>query len=97
MVAVEILGGILEFTVNSFVRFFENLGASRFCSLEMRFNILDKYGEALSSGAELRRGRSTWFWPMDHNPGIAEMHLRAACRSRRVAIAVVFGEAKRFA
>jgi hypothetical protein len=44
MVAVEILGGVLEFAIDGFVRFFEDLGACRSCSLEMQFNVLNEYG-----------------------------------------------------
>ncbi len=95
-VAVEVLGCVLEFTIDGFVKILQDLGACRFCSLEMSINVINKHSQALSSIAELRRARSAWLRSPDHNPGIAEMHLRAADRCG-VAIAVVFNEAEGFA
>jgi len=97
MVAVEVLGCVLEFAIDGFVRILQDLGASGFCALEMRFKILNKHGQALRSRAQLSRGRGACARPVEHNPGIAEMHLRAADRLRGIAIAVVFNEAEGFA
>ena len=95
--AVEVLGCVLELAIDGFVKILQDLGACRFCSLEMRINIINKHGQALRSIAELRGARSAWSCSMDHNPCVAEMHLRAADRPCGIAIAVVFDEAEGFA
>jgi len=97
MVPVEVLGCVLEFTIDGFVKILQDLGACRFCSLEMRINVINKHSQALSSIAELRRARSAWLRSMEHNPGITEMHLRAADRPGGIAIAVVLDEPEGFA
>src|SRR5258708_33392506 len=78
MVAVEVLGCVLEFAIDGFVRILQNLGASGFCALEMRFKILNKHGQALRFRAQVRSGRGGCERPAAHQPGSAEMHLRGA-------------------
>ena len=94
MVAVEILGSVLEFAIDGFVRFFQDFGACRLCSLEMCFNIFNKNGKTLRSRTQLCGARGARARPMQHDPGVAQMHLRAADRPGGVAMAVMFDKAE---
>ena len=50
---VEVFDCILELAVDGFMRVFEDPGAGGFRSLEMFFNVVDEYGEALRCVAEV--------------------------------------------
>src|SRR5260370_21950100 len=97
MMAVKVLGCVLEFAIYGFVRILQDLGTCGLCSFKMLFNILNKHGQALRSRAQLSRGRGACARPRQHDPGVAEMHLRAAERLRGIAITVVFDKAEGFA
>jgi len=49
MMPFKVFDSILVFTVFRHMEIFDNLGSSRLRLLEMRFNIIDEYGQALSS------------------------------------------------
>jgi hypothetical protein len=94
MVAIEILGTVLEFAIDSLVEILQDLGTRRFRPLEVRIDMVDKQSQALRSVAEFCRTRAALSRPYQHDPGVAEMHLRAASR---IAIAVVLGKTEGFA
>lgn len=93
VVAGEILGGVLEFAVGSFVEFLDNFGAGGFDLLIVTFEVLDEDGEALGVGAELGWSSAAGKGLLEHNPGVAEMELGTI---RWVAIVIVLGEAESF-
>src|SRR5215831_14713747 len=92
--AIEVLDAVLPLAVASLVEFLNDLGACRFRPAVVAIDILDEHREALSSVAQLRGACVTGVRPIEHDPCVAEMHLRAADRSTRFAIAVVLAEPK---
>ncbi len=78
MVAIEVLGCILEFAIDGLVEILQEFGACRFRSAEVRFQIVDEHSQALRSEAEFRRARAVLLRPFQ--PGVTEVHLRAASR-----------------
>jgi hypothetical protein len=93
VVAGEILGGVLEFAVGSFVEFFDDFCAGGFGALVVIFKIFDEDGEALGVGAELGGSAAAGEGLLEHDPGVAEMELGAG---GRVAVVIVQGEAENF-
>lgn len=94
---IEVLRRILELTIYSFVRFLEDLRASRFRSRVVRFHILDKHRKALRSISQVRRACASFFRPFQHDPGISEIHLRATDRPLRLTVPAMLRESKHFA
>lgn len=97
--AFQVFDSILPLAVGGLVQVLHDPGACRPRSFEVRIHILDEYGEALRSIPGVRR---TIAPPprgierpraIEHDPGIAKMHLRALYR---LAIAVVLDETERF-
>ncbi len=48
MVAIEVLGCILEFAIDGLVEILQEFGACRFRSAEVRFQIVDEHSQALA-------------------------------------------------
>jgi hypothetical protein len=92
MVAIEVFGSVLEFSINSFMQIFEEGNSGRFSLLEMGVNVFDEDSEALCSKAKLLRGGVCLPGLLQHDPGIAGGHLRSA---DRIAVAVVLDKSER--
>jgi hypothetical protein len=92
-VAVEILSAIFAFAVDGFVQIFDDLGARRFCFLEVRIHVIDEDSEALGAGAELGGSSSSLAHSLQHDPRVAEVQPCTADRGR-VAVGVVFDGAE---
>ena len=73
----KVFDSILMFTVLRHMEIFDNLGSSRLRLLEMRFNIIDEYGQALSSITQLLRTSPPSPRTFEHDPCLTQMHLRA--------------------
>ena len=91
MVAFEVFGGVMEFSINGFVGFFEDGGSGRFCALVMGLDILNEEGEALRAIAEFFGGGGSGLQVVDHDPRVARAHL---CSADRIAVAEMFCEAE---
>src|SRR5258708_13918132 len=63
-------------------------------AIDRLVKILDEDGQALHSASQLRRTHPACSRPVDHDPRVAQMHLRAADRPSRLPMAVVFREAE---
>ena len=92
--ALQILDAILVFAIFGLVRVLRDLGASRLRPFEMRVNIVDEYCEALSLESGLCGTRPPRARAVEHDPGIAEMHLRTLHLPANLAITAVLREAK---
>jgi hypothetical protein len=91
MVALEIHSRILLLAVNGLMQLLDNRNASRFGSLEMRFDVLDKNREALRPKTKLFRRPICGPSLLHHDPCFACPHLRSA---DRIPLAVVLDEPK---
>jgi len=89
VVAVEILGGVLEFTIDGFVGLFEDGGAGGASALAVSFDIVDKKGKALRAVAQFAGRACPGGKAFEHDPGIRGAQLRSA---DGIPVAVVFGE-----
>src|SRR5215475_14415943 len=58
----------------------------------MGANICDEYSQALSLGSELRGTSTSWPHTIQHDPGVAETHLRAFNPLVRFAITIVLNK-----
>jgi len=94
VVTIEVLRSVLEFAIDGLVEILHDPGARRFCSLEVRVNIVDEHGQALSFKADLRRTGPAGSNSVEHDPSLAEMHLRTTDRAFRVAVAVMLDESE---
>lgn len=59
MVTLEVFDSVLPFAVDRLMKILHDSGAGRFRSREVRINIADEHGEALSLAAGLGRTRAT--------------------------------------
>jgi hypothetical protein len=59
----------------------------------VRIHIVDEHGQGLGSMTDLRGALGVFSRAIEHDPGVAEMHLRSG---DRIAIAVVLSEAECF-
>ena len=87
----EVLDAVLALAVWGLVQLFDDPGASRSCPVIMRLHVLNKDGEALRPAADLRRSGAAWPSRSQHDPGIAQVHLRAV---GGFAVAEAFDETK---
>ena len=94
--AFYILDSILAFAIFGLVQFLHNFGTCGLRAFEVCIDILDEYREALSLVSDLYGTRAPGSRTIDHDPGIAEMQLRALDPSAAFAIVVMLGEAERF-
>jgi hypothetical protein len=91
MVAVEILDSVLSFAIYSFVEILNDLHARRPRFFEVRIHIVYEHGQRLRPNASLHGALSTLPRLGEHNPGVAEMHLRAL---GRIAVAIMLDESE---
>ena len=96
VVAFQVLHSVLSFAIECLVQLLDDLGACRLRSFIVRVHIVDEYCQALSSVADFRRTAPAWPRAIEHNPGFAEMHLRAFDRPVGLAITVMLGETECF-
>jgi len=91
MVAVEILGGILQFTVHRLVQVLKDRDPERFGVFEMCIDFFDEDSQALRT--EPKFFRSLFFRPsfFEHEAGFARKHLGSA---GWVTVTVVLHEAE---
>ena len=89
MMAVEVFNSVLAFSVNGFVKLFDNLCASRLRLPEVRIDIVDEDGEALCSVSKLCRALQAGTSLFDHDDRAAGVELSAA---ERGTVAVVHGK-----
>jgi hypothetical protein len=94
MVAIEVFGRVLQFSINSLMQIFEEANSGRFSLLEMGVNVLDEDREALCSKAKLLRSCVLVPDLLEHDPGVAGSHLRSA---NRISAAVMLNESERLA
>src|SRR5215471_456002 len=94
MMAIKVLDAVLPLAVASLVEFLNDPGARPFRPAVVAINVLDEHRQTLSSVAQLGGSCVTGTRPLEHDPCVAEMHLRAADRSTRFAIAIVLSEPK---
>src|SRR6185437_9944283 len=90
---IEVLNSVLPFAIFGHVEILHNLGTGRYRSLEVRIDIVNEDGQALSPRAELRGYRTPRPRAFEHDPGAAEIHLRAL---GRIAVAVVLSKSEGF-
>lgn len=77
VVPFKIFHSVLPFAVFSLVQILHDLGSCRPRSFKVRVNAFDEDREALSLVADLRGAGAPWPRAIEHDPGVAEMHLRA--------------------
>ncbi len=94
--ACKVFGAVLTLAINSLVQILHDFDTRRLCVLEMRVHIIDEYGQALRLATGLRWASTSWPRAVQHDPGIAEMHLRAFDPPARFAVPVVLAETERF-
>ena len=92
MVAIEVFGRVLQFSINSLMQIFEESDSGRFGLLEVGVDVFDEDREALCSKAKLLRSCVPGLF--QHDPGVAGGHLRSA---DRVAVAVMLNKSERLA
>lgn len=91
MVAVEVEGGVLVFTVDGFVGFLNDPCAGCFGALEVGVHVINENSQALGCVAEFSRALKAGLRLIDHDDGAAGVELRAA---EGVAVAIVLGESE---
>ena len=87
--SVGVFGGVLSFTVNGFVDFLDDVRTFLPGCLVVGIDIAYEDGKHLCAEAELGRSLLGWIETMEHDEGIAVVHLDAAYR---VTITIVFDE-----
>ena len=75
--AFKIFDSVLPFAVECLVEILQNLDAGRLRAFEVRIHVLHEHSEALGVASELRRGGAARPRAPEHDPGVAQMHLRA--------------------
>ena len=91
---VQVDHTILQFAIECLVEILHDGCAFQFRSLEVSLNIIDKYGKALCSVAEIRGHRTSCWRAFQHQPCIAKMHLRAADHAIGIAVVVMLTESE---
>jgi hypothetical protein len=92
--AFHVFGSILSFAIFGLVQVLHDLGACRLRSFEVRINIVDEDCEALSMVARLCRTHTSGSRAIEHNPGSAQIYLRAFYPPTWFSIPVMLGEAE---
>src|SRR5579872_1480064 len=94
--AFQILGSVLAFAIGGFMEILHDFDACRLRPFEMRVHIVDEYGQALTPAPGLGGAGAPRPRAIEHDPGVAEMHLCAIHPHPGLAIAVVLAETERF-
>src|ERR1700722_17800483 len=97
MMAIKVDDTILMFTIDGLVQLLDNPGACRFHFAVVRVHVVHENCQALCAVPELRWARRAWLRGLDHDPSVAEMHLRATNWPVRLAVTVVLDETERLA
>ena len=94
MVPVQVIGYVLAFTVSHLVKILHNRGSGRLRCGEVDVHVIDEHGQGLRSVTQVG---GSWAAAriLQHDARFAQAHLRAADRSARFAIAVMFTETER--
>ena len=85
----EILDSVLPLAIHAFMQILDNAGARGSGFPEVAIDVIEEDGEALGSVAQHCGSGGAGGKSLEHDPGIAEMHLRAA---NRLAIVIVLAE-----
>src|SRR5689334_7430159 len=73
----EIYGHVLPFAIDRFVEILNEPGPGGLGAGAVGVHIGHEHGQILAPRAPLRRAAATWSGAFEHDPGIAQMHLRA--------------------
>jgi len=91
---LKIFHSVLPFAVLSLVQIFYYPGSCQLRPFEVRVNVFDEDRKALSLVPDLGGAGASWPGAMEHDPGIAEMHLRPGDPARGFAVPVMLGKTK---
>ena len=75
--AFQVFHSVLPLAVGGLVQVLHDLGSCQLRSFAVRIDIVHKHGKALRLVPGLRGAGAPWPCAIEHDPGIAEMHLRA--------------------
>ncbi len=94
--AFEVFHSVLPFAVFGLVQILHDLSSCRLCSFKVRVNVFDEDCKALSLVPDLRGAGGPRPGAIEHDPGIAEMHLRAVNPPAWFAVTEVLDETECF-